>query len=128
MQKFMSSITARLVLAGFGIFRKRSKHPTLAWGVLKQHIARSVYLSAENESLSYYFRATVAAMFVMIHWLREFPLSAVTNRFELRCELKQRLLLYYKSVLVHRLLYKCVIITQVELEFVGKPCRENSNE
>ena len=25
----------------------------------------------------------------LIYWLREFPLSAVANRFELRCQLKQ---------------------------------------
>ena len=41
------------------------------------------------------FGATFAAVFVLIYWLREFPLSAV-NRFELRCQLKKLLLLYYK--------------------------------
>ena len=39
-------------------------------------------------------------MFVLIYWLREFLLSVVTNLLELRCELKQPLLLYSKSVLV----------------------------
>ena len=36
------------------------------------------------------------AMFVLIYWLREFPLSAVTNRFELSSLLKQLLLLFDK--------------------------------
>ena len=35
-------------------------------------------------------------MFVLIYWFREFHLSAVINRFELRCQLKPLLLLYYK--------------------------------
>ena len=35
-------------------------------------------------------------MFVLICWLRLFLSSAVANRFELRCQLKQLLLLYYK--------------------------------
>ena len=43
------------------------------------------------------FGATIAAVFVLIYQLREFPLSVVTtNRFELRFELKQLLRLYYK--------------------------------
>ena len=42
------------------------------------------------------FRATSAAVFVLIYWLREFHLSAFANRFELRCEPKQLMLLYYK--------------------------------
>ena len=42
------------------------------------------------------FRATYAVVFVLIYWLREFLLSAFTNRFELRCEPKQLMLLYYK--------------------------------
>ena len=40
------------------------------------------------------FRATVKAMFVLICLLREFPLSAIANCFELKCQLKQILLLY----------------------------------
>ena len=35
-------------------------------------------------------------MFVLIYWLKEFPLSAAANHFELRCQLKQLLLFYYK--------------------------------
>ena len=35
-------------------------------------------------------------MFVLNYWLREFLLSAFVNRFELRCETKQLMLLYYK--------------------------------
>ena len=49
-------------------------------------------------------------MFVLIYGLREFPLSAVTNRFELRCKLKQLLLLFticpcLQSVLVYFMPY-----------------------
>ena len=36
------------------------------------------------------------AVFVLTYWSTEFPLSAVTNRFELRCQLKQLMLLYYR--------------------------------
>ena len=42
------------------------------------------------------FGATFAAVFVLIYRLREFPLSAVANRFELRSQLKEPLLLYQK--------------------------------
>ena len=42
------------------------------------------------------FEATFTALFVFIYWLREIPLSAVTNLSELRYQLKQLLLLYYK--------------------------------
>ena len=42
------------------------------------------------------FGTTFASVFVLTYWLRKFPLSAVANRFELRCQSKQHLLLYYK--------------------------------
>ena len=42
------------------------------------------------------FGATSAAFFVLISRLRKFLLSAVTNRFELRCQLHQLFLLYDK--------------------------------
>ena len=42
------------------------------------------------------FGPTFSAVFVLIHWLREFPLSAVTYGFELRCQLESLLPLYYK--------------------------------
>ena len=52
------------------------------------------------------FEATFATVFVLIYWLREFPLSAVTNRFELRCQLKQLLLLSCKTFLCcHNLIF-----------------------
>ena len=35
-------------------------------------------------------------MFVLNYWLSEFLLSAFANRFELRCEPKRLMLLYYK--------------------------------
>ena len=65
----------------------RYKHITC----LKNHLSL-----AQGESLPYWFRGNLAAMFVLIYRLSEFPLSAFTNRFELRCQLKQLLLLYYK--------------------------------
>ena len=34
------------------------------------------------------FRATLVALFVWNHWLREFPLSATANGFELQCQSK----------------------------------------
>ena len=37
-------------------------------------------------------------MFVLNYWLREYLLSAFANRFELRCEPKRLMLLYYKLV------------------------------
>ena len=40
-------------------------------------------------------------MFVLIYWLREFPLAAVTNRFELRCQLSNCCYYITKSVLVY---------------------------
>ena len=42
-----------------------------------------------NERASYLgFKETFAALFVLNCWLREFPLSAIANRFELRCQSK----------------------------------------
>ena len=51
---------------------------------------------APSESLPYWFQGNFAASFVLNFWLREFLLSAFANRFELRCEPKQLMLLYYK--------------------------------
>ena len=51
---------------------------------------------APGESLPYWFHGNFAAMFVLSYWLREFLLSALANRVELRCEPKQLMLLYYK--------------------------------
>ena len=42
--------------------------------------------------------ATLKPVFVSIYQLREFLFSAVTNRFELMCQLKQLMLLYYKNL------------------------------
>ena len=39
-------------------------------------------------------------MFVLIHGLREFHLSSVTNHCEFRCQSKQPMLMYYKSTLL----------------------------
>ena len=55
---------------------------------------KNVPSPAPRESLPYWFQGNFAAMFVLNYWLREFPLSALANRFELRCEPKQ--LLHYK--------------------------------
>ena len=49
----------------------------------------------------YSFHATIAAVFVLIYYLREFPSSGIINCFELRCQSKQLLLLYYKFVPVY---------------------------
>ena len=46
--------------------------------------------------LSNGFQGNFAPSFVLNFCLREFPLSAFTNRFELRCEPKRLMLLYYK--------------------------------
>ena len=40
-----------------------------------------------NERASYLgFKETFAALFVLNCWLREFPLSAIASRVELRCQ------------------------------------------
>ena len=49
-----------------------------------------------NESSPYWFQGNFAASFVLNFCLREFLLSAFANRFELRCEPKRLMLLYYK--------------------------------
>ena len=61
---------------------------------------KSLPLPAPNESLPYWFQRNFAASFVLNFYLREFLLSACANRFELRCEPKRLILLYYKSALV----------------------------
>ena len=48
------------------------------------------------ESLPYWFRVTSTAVFVLIYRFRALPMSAVTNRFEMRRQLKQLLRFYYK--------------------------------
>ena len=58
---------------------------------------KNVPLPAPIKSLPYWFQGDFAAVFVLNYWLREFPLSAFANRFELRCEPKQLML---KSTLV----------------------------
>ena len=51
---------------------------------------------APNESLPYWFQGNFAASFVFNFCLREFLLSALVNRFEVGCEPKRLMLLYYK--------------------------------
>ena len=53
-------------------------------------------LPAPNESLPHWLQGNCAASFVLNFCLRKFLLSADANRFELRCEPKQLMLLYYK--------------------------------
>ena len=53
-------------------------------------------MSARSRVYPNAFRATFSAVFGFIYRLRGFDLSAVTNDFELRCRLKQLLLLYNK--------------------------------
>ena len=63
-----------------------------------KHIAslKSLPLPTPSESLPYWFQGNFMATFVLNFWLREFLLSALANHFELRCEPKQLMLLYYK--------------------------------
>ena len=51
---------------------------------------------APNDNLPHWFQGSVAVMFIFDYWLREFPLYVFASRFELRCERKQLMLLYYK--------------------------------
>ena len=51
---------------------------------------------APNESSAYWFQGNSAASFVLVFCLRECLLSADADRFELRCEPKRLMLLYYK--------------------------------
>ena len=57
---------------------------------------RNLPSPAPNESLPYWFQGNFAASFVFNFCFREFLLSAFANRFELRCEPKRLMLLYYK--------------------------------
>ena len=51
---------------------------------------------APNEGLPYWFQGNFAASSVLNFCLRESLLSAFANLFELRCEVKRLMLLYYK--------------------------------
>ena len=57
---------------------------------------KDVPTPASSESLPYWFQGNFAAMFALNYWLREFLLSAFANRFVLRCERKQPMLLCHK--------------------------------
>ena len=57
---------------------------------------KSLPLLALNESLPYWFHGNFAATFVLNFYLKESPLFVFPNRFELRCEAKQLMLLSYK--------------------------------
>ena len=63
-----------------------------------KHIAsrKNVPSLAPSEILPHWFQGNFATVFVFNYWLREFPLSAFANLFELRCEPRQLMLLYYK--------------------------------
>ena len=52
--------------------------------------------AAPSESCPFWFQGNFAALFILIYCLREFLLSAFVNRFEMRCQPKQLMLLYYK--------------------------------
>ena len=60
---------------------------------------------APNEYLPYWVQGNFAALFVLNFCFREFLLSAFANRFELRYEPKQLMLLHYKLWLC------CVVIS-----------------
>ena len=72
-------------------FSFRCKHITFLKATFCLHRARVCITG---------FGATFAAVFDLIYWLRELPLSAVANRFELRCQLKQFCDCITKSVIV----------------------------
>ena len=55
---------------------------------------KNVHSPAPSESLPYGFQGSFAAMFVLNFWLREVLLSVFANRFELRSEPKQQMLLH----------------------------------
>ena len=57
---------------------------------------KNLPLPAHNESLPYWFQSNFAASLVLKFCLREFLLSALANHFELRCEPKRLVLLYYE--------------------------------
>ena len=57
---------------------------------------KNLPLPAPNESLPYWFQGNFAASFVLKFCLGEFLLSTFANRFELRCEPKRLILLYFK--------------------------------
>ena len=59
---------------------------------LKNHLSL-----AQGENSPHWFQDNIATVFVVIYQLREFPLSTVVNRFELRYQLQQLLLLYRVS-------------------------------
>ena len=70
---------------------------------------------APNESLPYWFQGNFAASFVFNFCLREFLLSAFVNRFELRCEPKRLMLLYYK-------ICSCLLLLKI------CPCSSDPNQ
>ena len=78
----------------------------------------SLPLLPPSESLPHWFQDNFAAMFVLNYWLRDFPLYAVTNRFELRCEPKQLMLLYYKICLCCPCFISMVSFRFARLSFV----------
>ena len=67
---------------------------------------------APSESLPYWFQGYCVAMFVLNYWLSELLLSVFANRFELRCEPKHLMLLYYKICPCSRI-YGSLFITVV---------------
>ena len=61
---------------------------------------KNVQSPAPSESLTYWLQSNFAATSVLNYWLREFPLSKLANRFKLRCEPNQLMLLHYKTASV----------------------------
>ena len=74
-----------------------------------------VPLPAPNETLPHWFHGNFAAMFVLIYWLRKFLFSPFANRFELRCEPKQLMLLYY--IICPRYLKHDFVEVKIELQY-----------
>ena len=79
---------------------------------------------APNESSAYWFQGNFAASFVFNFCLREFLLSALVNRFELRCEPKRLMLLYYKicPCCTDELWFCRMLLLRLLLAFIKKLC------
>ena len=69
------------------------------------------------------FQRNFAALFVLNYWLREFPLSAIANLFELKCQQKQ-LVLYpgYQTLSKRKFSFRESLVPRVLLLLSCKIC------
>ena len=80
---------------------QRNQTPAVdAWNLLlsiNAHVcSKTSFWNAQQANYLPGSQINFAALFVLNYWLREFPLSAIENRFESRCQQKQLMLLSYK--------------------------------